>query len=262
MKDILIFDEIKQLMKNKNNNFILLDTVDSTNNYLKKMALSGAKSSTIVAANEQTNGRGRLGRNFFSPPNTGIYMSILIRPEFSAVEAASMTISTCVAVCRVLNRLTGSETKIKWVNDIFANGKKVCGILVEGAGDFKDGLPEYAVIGIGINIEIPQNDFPENIRETAGAVMANGVSRNRIIAAVADEVTKLCHEPLSDEVLDEYKRQLFILGMNISYTKNGETKTGVAVDVNKLGNLIVRNSDGSTSHLCSGEVTLKSQNFI
>lgn len=263
VKDVLCKDEILRYSDKEKGSpsFIVLDTVDSTNNYAKRLAAGGAEDGTVVVANEQTGGKGRMGRNFFSPPGTGIYMSVILRPHAAAAEAATATISACVAVCRVIERLSGCSPKIKWVNDIFSGGKKVCGILAEGAGDFHDGVPEYTVIGIGINVCTPACDFPEEIRKTAGSIQIHGITRNKIIAEIADEVLGICRTPVTADILAEYKSRLFLLGTDIEYRRGAETRHGRAVDVNRFGNLIVEDENGGTVVLSSGEVTLKSENF-
>ena len=131
---------------------LYFEELDSTNSYLKEMAAKGAQEGTIIIANRQSAGRGRLGRSFFSPEEKGIYMSILLRPDISLERAVLITSMAAVAVAEAIEQVSGIQTKIKWVNDIFLNKKKVCGILTEAGIDAETGTLEYAVLGIGVNV--------------------------------------------------------------------------------------------------------------
>lgn len=242
-------------------NVIVLETVDSTNTYAKNLAQSGAKSGTCVIAKTQTNGRGRLGRSFFSPSDTGIYMSIILRPETEYENTFPYTIAACVAVCTVLEKFSDNTVGIKWVNDIFANGKKVCGILTE-SGTMAGGTKiDYYVIGIGINVSTPASGFPEEIQKIAGAVSGINASKNQIIASVISELLNLWKTSSVENIIEEYKNHSFILDKPVSYLKNGKIFTGTAKDINLAGNLIVRLDSGETDTLISGEVSLRSENF-
>ena len=148
--------------KYKNNRLYIYDTLDSTNIRAKQLALENAPHGTVVIARQQTAGRGRLGRSFFSPRD-GIYISIIVRPDFDLTKSVHVTSAASVAVAESIESICGMDAKIKWVNDIYADNKKVCGILTEGITDFETGQIESLVIGIGVNTTI--KDFPEDLLE-------------------------------------------------------------------------------------------------
>lgn len=221
----------------------VFDSIDSTNSYAKTLKADGAH---LVAADTQTGGRGRVGKSFYSPKGTGIYMSLSIKTPSSAEY---ITVAAAVATVRVLSRLGANSVGIKWVNDIFLNGRKICGILCERTA-------ENVIIGIGINLTTA--DFPDDIADVAGA-LGIGCDRNRLIAEITAELFSVtAMKP--ELIIDEYKQNLFILGREIEYVKDGISHTAVAVDINRTGNLVVE-SDGKIEILSSGEISLKSKNF-
>jgi BirA family biotin operon repressor/biotin-[acetyl-CoA-carboxylase] ligase len=163
--DILSAQSITKYLEEAASNFHIemYKTVDSTNNKLKELARQGAPEGTVVIAKEQTHGKGRMNRSFHSPAETGIYMSILLRPKFSTADAILITTAAAVAVAQAVEAVAGREAKIKWVNDVFCDGKKICGILTEASVDIESGSLEYAILGIGINVIAPQNGFLDDI---------------------------------------------------------------------------------------------------
>lgn len=270
--------------------FCVYDRLDSTNLEAKRLCAQagilrdalGALTpegkklhKLVIIANEQTAGRGRLGREFYSPAKTGVYLSMIYIPQKNIVHPAKMTAAAAVAVCRVFKRLYKAEPKIKWVNDIFVNGKKVCGILTEGITDFETGRIEAAVIGIGINIYEDAKGFPARIAGTAGSVLGTKgeqAKRNELAAQTAQELSHIYAEqendPLSSEAKDiirEYKQLNFLLGKTLEITPviGGEEKyTAKAVDITEDAALVVKKSDGTYQTLQSGEVSLYSKNFL
>lgn len=222
----------------------VFDIIDSTNRYAKEL---NSNNPQLVIADTQTAGRGRLGKSFYSPDGTGIYMTIAVDTPSSPDY---ITIATAVSVVTVLDRLGCKDIGIKWVNDIFYDRKKVCGILCENTGS-------KIIIGIGINLTTRL--FPEDIAGIAGALNLQ-VDRNTVIADITAEVFKtLAMSP--DKIISAYKEYLFILGQRIVYTKDGITRDGIATDVNEKGNLIVKTDIGEDV-LISGEISLGSSNFI
>lgn len=219
----------------------VLDTVDSTNSYLKRLS---PKNRSLVVAKYQESGRGRQGKSFYSPRDTGLYMSI-----FLPIEPFSLlTPTVAVSVCDVLDKISENSAKIKWVNDIFVLGRKVSGILSEKTDN-------GVIIGIGINLET--DTFPDEIRDIAGSVFPNEKDKSKIIS---DIVASLLRNLENRSVLEDYKSRLFFLGSEISFIKNGEKITATAVDVNSDGNLIVL-KDNTEITLISGEISLGSENF-
>ncbi len=259
--DIISYEGIKIFLSEKYKKFTvqIYKILDSTNTYAKKIIIDGAKHGTIIIANEQKAGRGRFGRTFFSPADTGIYLSIILKPQKKISDTSLITIAAAVAVCDTIKKTTCSEPKIKWVNDIFLNGKKICGILTEAVSDFESGIVESAVTGIGINIKTAEERFPEDLKRTASSLFPENISRNQIIAELINNFFEL-YENLSDKnLIERYKEYSLVLGKEITYFKDDKTQTGTAVDINENGNLIIKDKNKKTSVLESGEVTLNSK---
>ena len=172
----------------------LYDKLESSNRTAKTLALEGAPHGTMVLTSQQTAGRGRLGRRFESPAGKGIYLSLVLRPGLPMTEAQAVTVSAAVAVCRAVKRLCGLDLGIKWVNDLYYNGKKVCGILTEAGADIESGQLEWLVVGIGLNLTSRPEDWPEELRPIAGSLYPGGpapVSRAALAGAIARELLRL-----------------------------------------------------------------------
>ncbi|MGN0683482.1 MAG: biotin--[acetyl-CoA-carboxylase] ligase, partial [Oscillospiraceae bacterium] len=195
---------------NDDREIIVLKSVNSTNAYMRKLAEGGYAEGTIVVSSEQSNGSGRHGRSFFSPADTGLYMSILLRPEISAQEAVKITSAAAVAVCRALYEVCGVSPEIKWVNDIYLNGKKVAGILTEAAFNLENGALDYAILGIGVNVYPPVGGFPADISKIAGAVLNERKTdtRNRLAAAICKSFSDLYAALPDNTYLKEYRKRL------------------------------------------------------
>ncbi|TJX13884.1 biotin--[acetyl-CoA-carboxylase] ligase [Tissierella creatinini] len=257
--DLISEQGIKQYLdiSNKKIQIHTYKTITSTNTMAKKMAIEGALDRTILIAEEQTQGRGRYGKSFFSPSGSGIYMSIIIKPNLNLEDPQLITIYTAVSVCRAIEKLTVLSPKIKWVNDIFLNKKKICGILTEATSDFESRTIESIIIGIGINISTREEDFPQELLSIAGSLFPKDVTRNKLIAGILNELFIGINNMNREELINEYKARSFVLGMDISYDKNGEIIYGKAVDINQNGNLVVKTRDGKTEILNSGEISIK-----
>lgn len=238
---------------------IYLEETDSTNRYLKELAANGAKEGTVVVANKQSAGRGRLGRSFFSPEEKGIYMSVLLRPELALERSVLITSMAAVAVARAIEKVCGLPAKIKWVNDIFINNKKACGILTEAGINAADGTLEYAVLGIGINVG--SMEFPEELRDIATSVSNEcgfEISKDVLIDAVLAELEQWYPALWDGSFLEESKKRSVLLGKEIRVVDETHPEGGYpakAVDINGLGNLIIER-DGVTQVLNSGEVSI------
>ncbi len=257
----------------------VLTETDSTNRQLMRMAEEGAQEGTIVIAESQTEGRGRLGRQFVSPSGTGIYMSFLLRPKSSAAQAVRITTAAAVAVADAIEACTGEKTEIKWVNDIFIHGKKVCGILTEGAVDMESGGMRYAILGIGINVCPPMCGFPPELAEIAGCVTQRYAPelRNRLAALVIGNFFREYnrwnyHDPARSERIQDdpcylnYRRRMFLFGKRVRILpagdRNAPGKSGVCVDLDRDYQLIVEvEEDGKKVRhaLSSGEVSVLPQ---
>ena len=163
------------------------ESVTSTNTVLKELAEHGGREGMVVIAQRQTMGKGRLGRSFYSPQGGGLYMSVLLRPRFSADAALSITTAAAVAVARAIDDVTGERAMIKWVNDVYFHGRKVCGILTEASVDFENSGLHYAVLGMGVNLTEPEGGFPGEVAQVAGALFAGKApagSRPKLAAAI------------------------------------------------------------------------------
>ena len=235
-------------------------TIDSTNTQAKKYAAEGEGEGTIIISEEQTAGRGRLGRVFASPKKTGIYMSILLRPKFSAQEALSITTSAAVAVAKAIESVSGKGTKIKWVNDVYIEEKKICGILTEASLNFENGGLEYAVLGIGINVKTPEGGFPEEIKDIAGAVYdyeCGDDVRSKISAAVINNFFGYYRTLPDNSYIKEYRSRSLLTGREVSYTLGDTEETGIVIGIDDEARLLIKLSDGSTKVFSAGEVSLK-----
>lgn len=235
-------------------------TISSTNEVAKDLALSGAKHGTIVISEEQTAGKGRLGRTFYSPANTGIYMSIILRPNLTAIDSVLITTSSSVAICDAIYKVTGIQSQIKWINDIFINNKKVGGILTEASTNFESGTIDYLILGIGINFYNPKENFPCELKEIASSIYAgncNGINRNMLCSEIINNILDMIPKIKSYEFISEYKKRSIILNEEIMYTTGGVSSKGKAIDINRDGSLVVRHEDGSIKILNSGEVSIR-----
>lgn len=244
--------------------------IDSTNTYAKRILTEDPSIKTaIIVSESQTAGRGRLGRTFYSPMNTGIYLTVIYSPKGGVSQPARLTASSAVAVCRAVKKIYGVECAIKWINDIFAHGKKVCGILTEGFTNFETGLIESAIIGIGINIKDNPDCFPDDVKKIAGGINSDDEksvlegSRCSLAAEVAAQVLQIMKEDVA-KVMAEYKALSFLIGTELSvYPVAGgpDFYKAKAVDIDENAGLVVELADGTRKTLSSGEVTLKSSNF-
>lgn len=259
MQNKINTDTIKYFLINglQNIDIHIFDSIDSTNSHLKTILKDTRGEFTTVIANEQTKGRGRLGRNFFSPADTGIYMSFAIKPDMIAIEATFITTATSVAVCKAIEKVTGLNPQIKWVNDIYIEDKKVCGILTEAVTNVDSGKLSGIIIGIGINVTTSSDDFPDDIKNIATSLSDElNINRNKLIAHILNEFYMI-YKNSSTSYIEEYKSRSLILGKEIYYIKNGIRYYATAIDFTENGGLIVQNDDSTIEILTSGEITLR-----
>lgn len=236
------------------------ETLGSTNVEVKEFARRGALHGLTVLAEEQTAGRGRLGRDFYSPADTGIYMSILLRPELEGADAVLITTAASVAVCRAIRNTLGRECCIKWVNDVYFGDRKICGILTEAVTGSEPGKIDAIIVGIGINYRT--KDFPEELSGVAGSVAGESdVPRNRLVAALLNEFWAIYHQLPKKDFLEEYKACSNVLGRDVRYLENGLWQEAYARDIDDKGGLVieVREPDGNVERrvLHTGEITLR-----
>lgn len=229
--------------------------VGSTNTELKAVAEKGGADGTALIALTQTAGRGRLGRSFYSPKDTGLYMSILLRPDFSASEALGITACAAVAASEAIDKTAGVESRIKWVNDIYLGGKKVCGILTEASIDFESGGLNYAVLGIGINLST--RDFPDNLENIAASVSKGDVDLRPIVSAEFLNSFFRYYNNLSErEFLSEYRNRSMLTGKEVDFARGNEIFNGTVIGIDDEMRLVVRLTNGEETVFSSGEVQL------
>jgi len=231
-------------------------SVGSTNTEAKRLALDGAPHGAMAAASEQTAGRGRYGKTFYSPMNTGVYLSVVLRPRESRMSDVQMsTIAAAVAVCRAVEKLTGLSPQIKWVNDLYLGGKKVCGILTEAMTGVESGEIDSVIVGIGVNCTTA--DFPDELSGKAGSLGARGLSRNRLAAEILLELLAAVGQIGEPGLIGEYRRRSLMLGKNVTFDRGGTEVSAKVLDINDRGNLVVRTPSGEILALSSGEVSVR-----
>lgn len=232
----------------------------STNNHAKSLAEAGAPENTLIIAERQTEGKGRLGRSFFSPADSGIYLSLILRPQFTAENMLYITIAAAVAVSRAIDDVFGVCTQIKWVNDIFLDGKKICGILTEGSFNIETGHPDYAVLGIGINITKPQGDFPTELKDIAGFIVdkeCTSALKSRLIAKITDNFLSFYRALHNKEYIAEYRSRSCIIGKTVKYTAGNTEFSAYVNDIDENARLVVTDEGGCTHTLSAGEVSVR-----
>lgn len=240
---------------------LFFDELDSTNNKAKELAKAGAHHGTAVIAGRQTAGRGRLGRRFESPEGTGIYMTVILRPGPDLENSLFLTAAAGTAVCRSIRELTGADAGIKWVNDIYIDGRKVCGILAEAVTDGRTGELECVTVGIGINFNTPQDAFSEEVRDRGICSLYESreadIAREQLIARILDELLRICSTPSDRSFLEDYRRWSVILGKSVDLIRGGERKRVRVLDIGENGELLVMTSDGKREEISSGEISVR-----
>ena len=260
--DILSASGISRLLgEGWEERIIVRKEVDSTNNLAKELALRGAPHGTVVVAEKQTAGRGRLGRTFESPEGAGLYLTIIMRPDADMQKALLITTAAAVGVCRAISSLTGTEAGIKWVNDVYIGEKKVCGILTEAVTDFESGSLESVVAGIGINFRTPEEGFSDEVMNRGVCSLFESgeptITRNQLAAQVIKEVLAICENLDDKSFLQEYRQRSIVLGREVTLIRGDEKKRARALDISENGGLIVLTSDGEQKELTSGEISVR-----
>ncbi len=258
-KDLLTYQNISYKLETKimGNNIVHFNTIDSTNNYAKKIALQESEG-TIIVSEEQTKGKGRIGRKWHSKSKEGIWMSIILKPEMIPQNAPFITLIAGASIVKALNNL-GIETTIKWPNDIIINNKKVAGILTELSAE-SDRI-NYIVLGIGINVKT--TEFSQEISEIATSLYKEGykIPRIDIIINILREFEELYLKYINKNskkaTLDICRKYSAIIGKDVYLIKGEEKELVRCLDMNKEGNLIVRTEDNIIKEIISGEVSIR-----
>ena len=238
---------------------LVLEQTGSTNTLLKEMGRQGAPHGTVVIADRQTAGRGRMGRSFLSPEGKGIYFSALIRPNVSPTELMHLTCAVGTAMCDAVQAATGLRPQIKWINDLVIGKRKLGGILTELSLNPKNGLVDYAVLGIGINCNQQPEDFDESIREMATSLSIateQSVCREQVAAEMIHALASL--DLLQREtIMARYRKDCITLGQAILVIRSATARPGTAIGIDEEGALLVRYESGETEAVSSGEVSVR-----
>ena len=241
-------------------NPVVFDSLPSTSTYLREQAKLGVPVHTLVVASSQTDGRGRFGRKFFSPPDTGVYFSILLRPAPENDAATLITVAAAQACAEACEAVFHIPTEIKWVNDVLVNGQKAVGILAEAFtdGDF------FVILGIGANIAPPEGGFPSELPD-AGAFISPAVAsagmRERYVAETITRLLNYIDDADRAALISSYRTRVKMTGKTVMVTKGSEQFIATVVGVDDEAHLIVSRPDGSTHHISYGEVTLHNENI-
>ncbi|MTI46510.1 biotin--[acetyl-CoA-carboxylase] ligase [Sporosalibacterium faouarense] len=264
--DILTQGELNRLLNTNiiGNKIIHFDSIDSTNTYAKELASRQEKAGTVIIAEEQTAGKGRLGRNWTSPKGKGIWMSLILKPDIDPTDAAKITQIGAAAVCEAIRDM-GIEAYVKWPNDIILNNKKVCGILTEMSGELN--TINYIVMGIGINANIDSTEFPDDIRKIATSLKEyhrEEIDRKHLVASILNRF-----EDLYKELIDEnsIKRSIkickdssILLGKQVRIISRHKEELGKAIDITENGELIIEKENGEVEKVISGEISVRGIN--
>lgn len=264
--DTLSFAELSPYLKTKllGNKIVYLDTVDSTNNYGKIIALEGAPDGTVIVSEEQTLGRGRLERNWVSPKHKGIWTSIILRPSLEPIMAGRLT-QIAAAALHLAIKKQNIISQIKWPNDIVVNGKKVAGVLIELNCELSE--IKYVVVGVGINVNLDKEDFFSELQHKATSLKiesGQSINRKQLLGDFLNYFEELYDEFIETEnmptTLQLCKDNSAVLGKEIRIINREKEENGVALDIAPDGNLVVKYNDGKIKKVFSGEVSVRGLN--
>ncbi len=245
----------KLFLNNKRDiDVFVYESIDSTNTQAKHLFKRDGKD-MLICSKMQTAGRGRSGKSFYSPDKTGVYMSVVLHGEMPLTVAAKATTAAAVAVCQAIEELTDKKPQIKWVNDIFLDKKKICGILTEAVPSENRNTADGLIIGIGLNVST--ESFPDELKDIAGSLDSEEIDKNLLVFHICDKLLKYSENLEDPSVIEKYKARCLVLGKKITFSKNGETFFAYALDIDKNGGLIVKTENGETLTLNSGEISIK-----
>lgn len=247
---------------------LYFDVIDSTNNYAKKVASEGCKDGTVIIAESQIAGRGRLGRTWDSSDKKGIWMSVILKPLVAPEDVQIITLAASVAVVSAINQISGIKAGIKWPNDIIIEGRKVCGILTEMSTEMEQ--VNFLVIGIGLNVNHESEDFPSDIKDKAISLKMAGCREciaghgnfdrieiiKRILCELERIYSKITNGTVS-EIISEWKQNSVTLGKEVKVSSRERQYSGIAIDITDEGKLIVKCTDGVTREISTGEIAVK-----
>ena len=260
--DILSPQGIRRFLKPEYRDLDLtvLPTAPSTNALVREKANQGRPEGCVIVACEQTDGRRRYGRQFFSPIDSGVYLSLLLRPTaYSPQQATCLTAAAAAAMCQAIEAVTGQQPGIKWVNDIFLHGKKVCGILTEAAVGLETGALDYMVLGAGVNLYPPVKGFPEEIQPIAGSVLERSCpeAKNRLVGEFLNRFWDFYTHPECRTYLEDYRSRSLAIGQNVTVLSAGRAVSAYAYGIDDDFRLLVRYENGDTEALSYGEIRIQ-----
>ncbi len=261
--DIISAQKVLKMIENKSFYDIkVLNEAISTSTLLKELGENNAPEGTVIIAEKQTGGRGRLGRSFYSPRSSGIYMSILVRPKITLLESAQITALAAVSVCDAIKDISGVTTGIKWVNDIYKDGKKLSGILTEAVLSDDNRTPKFISVGIGINVY--QSDMPKEIADIATSLFTEDPKeiRNELIARILDifygyYINEIAVSTNKKCFIEKYKEYSVVTGKQIRVIRGNESFEAEAIGIDDDCSLLVRLTDGQILSLSSGEISIR-----
>ncbi len=242
--------------------FEIHDRLDSTNRRAREMAMAGADEGTVVLAETQTAGRGRLGRSWHSPSGQGLYFSVIVHPQFSVERLSLLTPAAALGAMEAVSRFSGYTPRIKWPNDLLLDGRKIAGLLTEM--EFHGRAPKFAVLGLGINVNLKKDDLPPEIAERAGSLaMISGRVWDRtgllavLLAEMEDAYLSLVNG-FTAQLVQRFRQACETLGARVRIAQGKNVLEGLAVDIDAAGRLVVEQA-GRFIHVNAGEVTLVRQ---
>lgn len=265
LPDLLLPDEIRDTLNTKiigRGEIYYFSDIASTNSEAKKQANLGCLEGSIVLSEAQNGGRGRLSRSWFSPSGKGIWLSVVLRPPFNPCDAPKCTLLTAVAVTKAIRRVAQVECGIKWPNDILYQGKKLVGILTEMSAEI-DAI-SHVVIGMGINVNIGEQDFPAELRDIATSVSivaGRHISRLTLLNAVLTELEQAYEGVIQrgfSEILDEWREFSVTLGQNVNVVGSGKEFSGIAMDIDNDGALLVQ-TEVCLERVLAGDISIRPQ---
>ncbi|MDF2504410.1 MAG: birA, biotin-(acetyl-CoA-carboxylase) ligase [Clostridium sp.] len=261
--DILTNEEIAGSLNTKyiGRSIIHFDSIDSTNNKAKELASLDEKNGTVIISEEQTMGKGRMGRNFISPKGKGIWMSIILKPDINPLNVAMVTQIGAAAINKAFREMK-IETLIKWPNDILLNKKKICGILTEMSAELTK--VNFLVMGIGINVNLDEADFTEEVREMATSVKietGKSLSRKEIVSRILNNFEVLYEDFIEREDVEKTisicRENSILIGREIRVIKRENSINAKVLDIDNKGELVVQYEDGKRENLISGEISIR-----
>ncbi len=238
----------------------VLATVDSTNQEAKRLLNAGQPGPLIILADQQSQGKGRRGREFFSPLGTGIYLTLALPAPPGLKETQLVTVAAAVATARAIKDLTKIDVAIKWVNDLYYQDRKIAGILTEGVISMESGRLGHLIVGIGLNVSQPQDGFPQDLKDRAGALFLEkpkALNRNQVAAEIVNQVMTILKKPEDLSYLDEYRQRSMVIGKVINIISQGQTSKARAIGIDEAGGLMVEREKGVFETLYSGEISIR-----